>query len=233
MRPATLFLVSLLVLEVGCGVTADTESPSVEESGFEEQLTVGRLGAADRIEIARSTIRDEDLDALSVDDVWLETLIVDSGVVGDRGAAAIVRLPSLIHLRLRESPLTDDGMRLLATCESLRVLNLPQCGATAEGVRALSELPKLRNLRIGGTALGRDTAAALASIKTLRQIHLIGVPIDDEGLKLVANLPNLESLYVDDGSVSPAGWDWLFETYPDLHVHVNQQHLDRQQDHHP
>jgi hypothetical protein len=40
-------------------------------------------------------------------------------------------------------------------------------------------------------------------------------------------MPNLQSLYLDDSLVTETGWEWLFEEVPNLHVHVNQQHHDR------
>ncbi|MEL6106072.1 MAG: hypothetical protein AAFU85_08550 [Planctomycetota bacterium] len=204
---------------------------SVERS-FAEQLADGRAGRTDRIELVDTQLDAASVSALSADDDWLETLILDAGVVADEGAATIATLPSLIHLRLRESPLTDEGLRLLGECRSIRILNLPQCAATSEGIRALSKLPSLRSLRLGGPRFDADAAQAIAALVSLRQIHLIGVPIDDAGLRAIANLPKLQSLYVDDGKVSEAGWDWLLDTYPGLHIHVNQQHIDREQKEH-
>lgn len=212
--------------------TTDTAAEESQKRPFAVQLLDGRAGRTDRIELADSRVDSAILSALSPDDQWLQTLILDAGVVDDQGVAAIARLPSLMHLRLRESPLTDEGLRLLGECRSIRILNLPKCAATAEGIRALSALPKLRNLRVGGPHFGADAAEAIASLLTLRQVHLIGIPIDDAGLRQIASLPKLQSLYVDDGNVSQAGWDWLLETSPGLHIHVNQQHIDREQKEH-
>jgi hypothetical protein len=46
-------------------------------------------------------------------------------------------------------------------------------------------------------------------------------------LKTLAAMKQLESLYLDDCAVTEAGWNWLFREHPDLHIHVDQNHLDR------
>ncbi len=156
----------------------------------------------------------------------IETLIIDQGKLTDRSLVTITALPKLRHLRLRLSPITDEGLKTLAQCETLWYVNLPHAECTAEGVAALAQLPRLRQLRLGSTQLGNEVTDAIATIESLRGLHLIGIAVTDEGLKTIAALPNLESLYLDDAKVTEAGWQWLFKTYPQLHVHVNQRHHD-------
>lgn len=202
------------------------------QPGFDEQLELGRGGQADRIELA-SPIDESNLQSLSPEDDWIEVLILDEGVVTEHGIESITQLPSLTHLRLRQSPIGDVGFSVIANCQSLQILNLPQCDASATGIAALAKLPGLRNLRLGGVNLSdggsaESVAEAIAKLQTLRHLHLIGVPIDDQGLRRIASLPKLGSLYLDDSDVTEAGWDWLFESHPRLHVHVNQEHHDRE-----
>jgi hypothetical protein len=218
----------------GCG---DGEQPaknlaSKSESTIAQQITQGRAGRLDRIELLDTAADDVMLEMLAAEDGWVDVLILDKGVISDRGAESIARLPNLFHLRLRESPISDHGLERLSSCESIHILNLPQCDATAEGVAALAALSELRNLRLGGQKLDSATAESIALIMSLRNVHLIEVPIDDEGLRQIASLPKLQSLYLDDSDVTQAGWDWLFETHPDLHVHVNQRHVDRNHSNH-
>ena len=203
------------------------EVASAEDIELAKQIEQGRSGQRRRVELAATKVSDEDVAVLDSGDEWLRELIFDRGVITDSGIESIAQLPALRHLRLRKSPVTDQGLQQLAGCESLRILNLPQSNATAKGVALLAALPKLRNLRLGGEQLDSSTAASSAKLSGLRSLHLIGVPIDDEGLRLVAALPKLQSLYLDDCAVTSAGWDWLFEQHPRLHVHVDQEHLDR------
>ncbi|MCS7468250.1 hypothetical protein NZK35_16485 [Stieleria sp. ICT_E10.1] len=233
---ATLIPVTLITLltSIGCRdrstpaeLAGQVEVTPAAEVDFAGQLARGRSGQSDRIELSQTPIDDSQLKAFTSGDDWLEVLQLDAGVIGDEGIESIAALTQLWHLRLRNSPVTDRGLKTIARCPSIQILNLPHCDATADGVAELAALPDLRNLRLGGARLGSDTAASVAGIKSLRNVHLIGVPIDDQGLRQIASLPKLQSLYLDDSAVTQSGWDWLFETHPRLHVHVNQQHLDR------
>ncbi|WP_253154066.1 hypothetical protein [Stieleria tagensis] len=239
----SLGLVGVCVIAIGCGSSDQPDPPDHSlsqssstteplkapwpETSFGDQIIAGRQATSDRIELIETVADDSMLSDLSPDDEWLEVLILDAGRITDAGIESIAKLPKLWHLRLRSSPIGDDGLRQLTGSQTIQILNLPQSEATAAGVAELAKLPNLRNLRLGGNRLAADTAAGIASIDSLRNLHLIGVPIDDQGLRQIASLPKLQSLYLDDSAVTSAGWDWLFETHPDLHVHVNQKHLDR------
>lgn len=234
MRPCLLLFVSALGAMVGCETSqpepqSETQQLAEVELSFSDQVAAGRSGLTDRIELNQIAASDEVLQSLTTQDAWVGTLILDAGVITDRGTRSIAQLPSLTHLRLRESPIGDSGMAEIAQCRSLVIVNLPQCEATAKGVAKLAELSGLKNLRLGGPKLTADTAASIATIKSLRNLHLIRVPIGDEGLRQIVSLPKLQSLYLDDSAVTAEGWDWLLEAHPGLHVHVNQKHLDRDQ----
>lgn len=235
--PAARWITCLLVLLLsvnahlmiaGCR-RVDPPSSTVVPSAppFEDQLARGRRGEGTRINVAKQVVTDAMLSALTPEDTWLKWVYLDAGMVSDEGIASIAQLSSLTHLRLRNSPISDLGIEHLLNCPSLQVLNLPQCDVTAEGIARLAKLPNLWSLRLGGDRLDANVASSLSQLRGLRSVHLIGVPIDDAGIRLIAALPTLESLYIDDSNVSQAGWEWLFESHPDLHVHVNQQHLDR------
>ncbi len=157
----------------------------------------------------------------------IDTVILDLGIVTDKGVESITKLPGLQHLRLRLSPITDDGLKTISQCSSLWYLNLPHADCTSAGVAQLQNLKSLRQLRLGSKRLGNDVCNEIAKLKGLRGIHLIGVPVTDEGLETLAQMPYLESLYLDDSGVTEAGWERLFRDHPDLHVHINQQHHDR------
>jgi hypothetical protein len=178
------------------------------------------------LQVTEFAVSDEMMHYLNGQD-HLETVIFDQGAVTDAAIPTLAALPKLQHLRLRESPITDEGMRQLVQCKTLLQLNLPHANCTVAGVEALEALPKLRMLRIGSPELGNEVTRAIANIQSLRAIHLIGIPVTNDGLRALASLPQLESLYLDDSAVTVAGWEWLFKTHPEIHVHVDQEHHDR------
>ena len=158
----------------------------------------------------------------------LRVLALEAGRADDRTVAVLASLPDVERLVLRESPLTDDGFAALTGVRSLRDLNVPHADCTAAGVRALAMLPNLRALRLGGVrGTPMEICEAVASLAHLRSLHLIDVPIGDAGLGVLARMPGLWNLYLDGAGVSDEAWSRYFEARPDVHVHVDQAHHDR------
>lgn len=164
-------------------------------------------------------------DAGGPDDHWL-----DDGQWLD----VFAQLPALEHLRLRRSPLTDEAIRRLCEgCQNLKILNLPQAQITAQGIRHLVKLPNLVQLRIGGKRIDDQAAEALADLPQLKSLHLIGPQITADGLLSLADCPRLASLYIDDCPLPDSAWQKLFAEKPNLHVHIDQMHHDRDPNFHP
>lgn len=69
-------------------------------------------------------------------------------------------------------------------------------------------------------------------MKSVRFLHLIGVPITDEGLRVLETMTQLESFYIDDGLVTDGGIERLWKAIPALHIHINQEHSDRDPNRH-
>jgi len=160
--------------------------------------------------------------------VGLRELVLHAGVADDTRAEVLATLPDLERLVLRDSPLSDAGFQKLARCSRLRDLNVPQAACTSAGIRGLATLPSLRSLRLGGPHLtGADVGPAVAALVQLRSLHLIDVPLGDDGLDSISRLSGLWNLYLDAAGVSDEAWTKYFEAHPDVHVHVDQAHHDR------
>ncbi len=165
----------------------------------------------------------------------LETLILDAGSISDDDMTVVGSLPSLTHLRVRESRLTDAGIEKLASGQlsQLRILNLPQAVITVEGLRKLTKFPELRQLRLGGRQLKDQEMAEIAKLPKLESLHLIGPKFTDRALEYVAEMSELNSFYLDDCALSDVAWKKLFTAKPNLHVHIDQHHHDRDPAQHP
>ena len=222
-KPLALF-VSVAVL-AGCGGPA-AHVPSGSARPFTEQRAAVRDGRASRI-VADSPLTDAEWESLR-GLVGLRELVLRRGVADDAKAEILATLPDLERLVLRESPLSDAGFQAIARCRTLTHLNVPQAACTAVGLRTLRAVPTLRSLRIGGPNLaGREVGEAVATLESLESLHLIDVAIGDAGLAAIAGLPGLRTLYLDGAGVSDEAWSRYFQTNPDVHVHVDQAHHDR------
>ncbi|MCC6509777.1 MAG: hypothetical protein IT423_11755 [Pirellulaceae bacterium] len=194
---------------------------------FEEQLAQVLAGTGHEIRLERSSVSAEQLPALAKA-TQLRALILDAGVMRDQDIQCLTSLSTLEHLRLRNSPLTDQALKDMANgqLDELRILNLPQAKLTADGLRELARLPRLRNLRIGGRSIDDAAIVALAKCPALSSLHLIQPGITDQSLETLAGMAELSSLYIDDCPLSDAAWEKLFAARPKMHVHIDQSHHD-------
>ena len=200
---------------------------------FDAQAQAVREGVSGRIEV-REPLSDadwQDLDGLA----GLEELVLEGGGLDDAGAERLATFPALMKLVARHAPLTDAGFASLARCTTLRDLNVPQAACTAEGIAALAALPNLRSLRLGSEQLqGEAVCEAVVALPKLRFLHLVDIEIGDAGLAVLERRPDLWSLYLDGAGVSDEAWGRYFQACPNVHVHLDQMHHDRDPgaDHH-
>ncbi|MEO1991143.1 MAG: hypothetical protein ABGW78_04360 [Pirellulales bacterium] len=158
----------------------------------------------------------------------LKTLVLTAGAANDSDVEVIATLPDIQRLVLRHSPLSDKGMKVLSHCRTLRDVNVPQAACSSSGLRLLGSLPHLQHLRIGASTLrGPEVCEAVVTLSHLRTLHLIDIDIGDEGLDVLSGRPDLWSLYLDGAGVSDVAWERYFEKCPNVHVHIDQRHHDR------
>lgn len=222
MRPS-----SLITILAALPIIAGCNDSKVSETALASQVTEVRQGRSDRIHIEAQPLGDRDL--VSLDEARdLRELLIDhpQSVLTPQGLAQLQSLEKLEHLRIR-GPLADDSLKEICKLQQLRILNLPNGSFSDAGLASLLQLERLKQLRLGSPNISDEGAKTLARLQAINQIHLIDAPITDEGLAALAAIEGLESLYIDGGQFSDAALDKLFREHPKLHVHLNQQHHDR------
>jgi len=219
--------------ESGCGSRAEGDSASVEPA-LSVQVGLVRAGESDQIQIEQSPLGDSDLESVA-DLSSLRVLLIDhpNSRFSAIGLKRLAGLPSLEQLRIRGAGIDDAALAQLAEIKTLRVLNLPQGAFSDEALAHLRSLAHLEQLRFGSPHVTSAGMQTIAELTELKRLHLINVPITDEGIKEFATMEQLESLYLDGANVSDAALDELFQKRPKLHVHLNQQHHDRDPHGHP
>lgn len=154
-------------------------------------------------------------------------LLIDRATVTDAGLRALVRCPRLEHLRIRHTPIGDKEVEILCHLRQLRMLNLPHAVFTDLGLQRLAAMPNLEMLRFGSPHVTDEGVVALAAAPRLRFLHIIDTPIGDRSIDALARCANLESLYIDGGRFDDRSVVQLLERRPGLHLHLDQQHHDR------
>jgi Leucine-rich repeat (LRR) protein len=239
----SIFTVALgLLTVVGCGSkpTTNTTEFSSEPGSSSDHISEEPAAMDPWQEAIRSVAKKESRSIIASQPIggdqlnYLATaseaaeLLLDHGIVDDAGLKIIVsHLPNLEHLRIRLSPITDEGAEALKGLSQLRVLNLPQSRVGSKSIQAWSKLSNLEHVRLGGSQLDDAAVAALAGLPNLQSLHLIGPAITEAGLQSLSKATKLSSLYVDDCPLSDSAWQQLKNSRPDLHVHLDQNHRDR------
>jgi hypothetical protein len=207
--------------------SAQVSDDTPGELSLEAQVSAVENGETTRIQLEATPISGNDLPwLLGVEP--LTELLLDDPRSEILGGWVLVRLPNLTHLRYRGKGIDDFALGSLAHgSPKLEILNIPRGDFTDAGLGELKQLPGLIQLRFGSPRVTDAGMKTLAELPALKRLHLIDVPITDAGLAELAKIEGLESLYIDGGSISDEAWDKLFRERPKLHVHVNQQHHDR------
>ncbi len=203
-----------------------SQQPPPSEPTLRELVELVRRGEATEIVVAGEPIGDEEL-ALLDDLPALKHLAVENFHGTTAGLETMARLPNLERLQLWGGDLGDEAMTVIAGCAKLKNLNLPDARFGDEGLAALKTLPQIDLLRFHAPNVTDDGLMHIAEMKSLRFLHLIGVPITDQGLAHLESMTQLESLYIDDAQVTDDGLERLLHALPGLHLHINQQHSDR------
>ncbi len=211
--------------------TSDTAGPESGEPPNDQEYWAALIRLAEEGQTV-SVAMDAPVTATMLEDLQrvpkLVELLIDQGTIDDAGLIAICeRLPDLEHLRIRLSPIGDEGARHIAKLKQIRMINIPQGKITAAGIQSWGELQSLNHVRLGGKQLNDAAMAELAKIPNLQSLHLIGPSITGEGVAQIAQASKLSSLYLDDCPLGDDVWQKLRKARPDIHVHLDQQHRDR------
>ncbi|MEO8495206.1 MAG: hypothetical protein ABI614_09060 [Planctomycetota bacterium] len=222
-----LLAISLALLAValsGCGKPPLPPAPS--KPTFRELIEQVRRGDATEIVVAGEPIGDEEL-ALLDDLAKLRHVAIENFRGTTAGLRSLAKLPNLERLQLRGGDLGDEALAVIAGCANLKNLNLPDAQFSDAGLAELKSLARLELLRFHTPNVTDDGLAQIAEMKRLRFLHLIEVPVTNQGLAKLESMQQLESFYIDDASVTDDGLERLLKALPGLHLHINQQHSDR------
>jgi len=117
----------------------------------------------------------------------------------DATVSQLLRLKKLESFSSDGAQLTDEGLRTMAGCVSLRSvaffhLSFRMEGFTGEGFAAWSTMPNLEKLTVAGMSMGDAGFAAIAKITTLKELRTWHTYQTEAGNAFITSLPNLSSL---------------------------------------
>jgi len=203
-------------------------SRSTEKASADWMDAIERVKLGQSQRIVLESVADEQFFAAIQSLKGLRELCLDGGMEPGIDLGNAIEPLQLTHLRVRLVPLEDPQIeKIIATQPQIRILNLPHSRLTDQGIQSLSRLKDLALLRIGSPNLTDEAARAIPQMVRLSSLHLIGPRLGGDSLLEIAKAKNLQSFYLDDCPLPDAAWEKMFRERPDLHVHIDQAHHDR------
>ena len=128
---------------------------------------------------------------------------IGNGMVGlshssvtDAGLANLERHAETMQgLWLRNTRITDEGLKVLSGLVNLRMLSLRDTQVTDAGMAHVAGLTRLRTLDLSGTRVTDKGVAALQNCKELRRLYLKDTAVTDEAIVAMKQaLPELVTI---------------------------------------
>lgn len=133
-------------------------------------------------------------------------------LVGDACARSLADFPTLRHLELHMTGLTDLGVEALSQLP-LEVLWLgPRI--TDRSLEVLGRMPTLRHLDLCAHMVTDEGVRALAGLGNLTVLWLTRCSITDESVAVLSGLSQLKELNVNDTGITAAGFAKLRAALP-------------------
>ncbi|MBX9666295.1 MAG: hypothetical protein K2X93_01700 [Candidatus Obscuribacterales bacterium] len=140
-----------------------------------------------------------------------KTEITDGGLVHLRDAKQLSTL-------LLPSEITDNGLEELANLDNLIHLDLSNTRVTDQGLEFVSTMANLQTLCVNDTAVGDAGLTALSRLAKLRTLYISGTKVSDKGLTNLEPLKNLEYLEIRDNKVTDIALQRLRSAIPACNV---------------
>ncbi len=143
----------------------------------------------------------------------LQHLVLKKTDITDGG---LVHLSDLKDLRtlLLPSEITDNGLEELAKLERLLHLDISNTKVTDKGLEFVGGMSNLQTLCLNDTAVGDNGLKHLSNLSNLRTLYLSGTKVTDKGIANLEKLTNLDYLEIRDNSVTDAGLQKLRAAVP-------------------
>jgi hypothetical protein len=137
----------------------------------------------------------------------------------DPTLALLPQLPRLTALQLRNIPVTEQSLALIARNQHLAELDLSKTpGLTAAGLAELTNAGELATLSLRGPEVTDETVRGLADLTQLQDVSLVVTSVTTDGLAPLRKLHNLKALEIYE---CPAIDDQLF-----THLEPHKQQLE-------
>jgi hypothetical protein len=156
-------------------------------------------------------------------DYFLIVMLVElrDAPVTDEQLRIIAKLPYLENLSLSDTQVTNAGLAYLKKLDNLRCLALWRTPIGDEGIRHLAVHTNLQNLVLDETDISDAGLVHLSGLTNLDEwLGLVGTNVSDDGLKYLRGLKKLKTLNLRRTSVTKEGANTLKRYLPETEISV-------------
>lgn len=172
--------------------------PAITDRGMQALKSLTKLH---RLDLSDTSVTAEGLKALK----GLPIKEVDMGkFMNDDALKELISIPTLVHLEMANSPITDEGVAFLKSYARLHTLFIGSQLDDA-GVQSLIQIPALRRLDVSGSRITDEGLKALSTLKELQELAVTHTAVTDQGLASLSGLTKLRFLEVSDSRVTVGG----------------------------
>jgi hypothetical protein len=123
------------------------------------------------------------------------------------------KIPNLGYINLRNANVSDGGLKEIGKLQIAHLI-LDENPITNEGLKELATLKQLRTLSLKNTEISDDGMIHVKELKFLSTIYLSKTKVTDIGLHELVELTELELIALDETPVTNAGVRMLWKSLP-------------------
>ena len=150
--------------------------------------------------------------------VNLESLDLSYSTFGNNAMASLAGMHHLRRLYLRDTSVTDEGIKHIGGLNELEELDLCGLRVTDRGIACLKDLKHLRKLMLLGAPITDESLQVVAGMPQLRELNLYRTRVTNNGIARLAGLAELAAVDLRYARVTPTGVETLRAALPDCKI---------------
>ncbi|MES1258860.1 MAG: hypothetical protein ABUS51_10535, partial [Acidobacteriota bacterium] len=150
--------------------------------------------------------------------VHLESLDLSYAAFGDAGMVSLEGMRDLRRLYLRDTLVTDEGLKHIAELTKLEELDLYGTKVTDAGIASLKRMKEMRKLILLGAPVTDESAAVFAGMPHLHELNLYRSHVTNSGLRSLTGLKEMTTLDLRYSPVTATGVDAFRAAVPGCEI---------------
>lgn len=150
--------------------------------------------------------------------VNLESLDMSYSQFGNDAMASLASMKNLRRLLLRDTSVTDEGLKHIAGLTKLEELDLYGVRVTDQGIAYLKDFKEMRKLIVLGASLSDESIPVIAGMTKLVELNLYRSRITNAGIAKLGALKDLQSVDLRYSRVTATGVETLRAALPKAEI---------------